>query len=84
MVIAADLHRLNENDRIKLIGESVMNVPRTSGDKPPMNGFIVESDTKADRYIEKLQKRFPGIRIIDRNPGPTPGTILVRVGPPLR
>jgi hypothetical protein len=84
MVTAADLHRLSENDRIKLIGESVMNAPAGSGDKPPMNGFIVETEEKADRYIAKLLKRFPGIRIIDRQPGPVVGTILVRVGPPLR
>lgn len=78
-----DTHRLNENDRIEIIGGSVMNAPASSTEKPVMNGFIVETEEKADRYIRKLQKRFPSIRIIDRGPGPTAGTILVRVGPPL-
>ena len=85
---ALDLHRLNENDRIKLIGESVMNAPASSGDKPIMNAFFVDDDVKADRYIAKLQKRFPGIRVIDRQTtalgsGSKP-VVLVRVGPPLR
>jgi hypothetical protein len=84
MAVAADLHRLNENQRIKLIGESVMKGPQSSADKPMMNAFIVEDDTKADRYIRKLTARFPGIRIIDRRPGPTANTILVRIAGPLR
>lgn len=77
-----DTHRLSENDRIEMIGKSVMNAPASSADKPPMNGFVVEDDAKADRYIKKLQKRFPGIRVIDRNPFLN-GLILVRVGAPL-
>ena len=77
-----DTHRLNENDRIEMIGKSVMDAPASSADKPPMNGFVVETDAKADRYIAKLQKRFPGIRVIDRNPFLN-GMILVRIGPPL-
>ena len=79
-----DLKRLNENERIDLIGRSVMDEPASSADKPTMNGFIVENEAKADRYVAKLEKRFPGIRIISRGPGPTPGLILIRVGPPLR
>jgi hypothetical protein len=78
-----DTHRLSEDQRIEMIGRSVMDAPDTSADKPPMNGFVVEDDAKADRYIRKLQAKFPGIRIIDRNPH-LMGLILVRVGPPLR
>ena len=78
-----DTHRLNENQRIDMIGRSVMDAPQGSADKPPMNGFIVEDNAKADRYIRKLEARFPGIRIIDRQPF-TGGMILVRVGPPAR
>jgi hypothetical protein len=84
MTIGADLHRLEENDRIKLIGHSVMVAPTSSTDKPIMNGFIVETEAKADRYIRKLEKMFPGIRVVDRTAGPTPNTIFVRVAGPLR
>ena len=84
MAIVADLYNLNENDRIQMIGESVMTAPQSSGKRPPMNGFIVENDAKADRYVEKLRKLFPGIRVIDRHPGPTPNTVLVRVAGPLQ
>ena len=49
-----------------------------------MAAFVVEDDVKADRYVKKLQERFPGIRVIDRFKGPVPGTIAVRVSGPLR
>lgn len=84
MTVAADLHKMPENDRIRLIGASVMNKPASSADRPVMNGFIVESEMKADRYIFKLQAMFPGIRVVDRKPGPVPNTIMVRVAGPLR
>lgn len=79
MVEAAfDLHSLGEDDRIGLIGQTVM-----SSTRRPVVAFIVETNEKADRYIEKLQNRFLGIRIIDRKAGPMRGTIMVRVGPPV-
>ena len=84
MTVGINLGRLDENDRIRLIGESVMLAPATSSDRPRVAGFIVESDEKADRYVRKLQKRFPTIRIIDRGPGPVEGTVMVKIGPPLR
>ncbi len=75
MTRAIDLHRLQEDERIKLIGASVMDAPL----KPVVNAFIVESEAKADRYVKKLLAKFPGIRIVDRGPGVSPGTIMVRV-----
>lgn len=67
-----DLFALPENERIRVIGKAA----RTS-----VVGFFVETDAKADRYIGKLTKRFPSVRVIDRGPGPVPNTILVRCGP---
>lgn len=80
----ADLADLPEDQRIEAIGRLTMEGPASSTDKPIMNGFIVETPSKAARYIAKLKEQFPGIRIIDQNPGPLAGTVLVRIGPPLR
>lgn len=80
-----DLHSLTENQRIEMIGKSVMDAPRSSADQPLVAAFVVEDDVKADRYIAKLLKKFPSIRIIDRTPGPVVGmSVTVRVGAPLR
>lgn len=84
MAVYVDMYRLEENSRIKMIGEAALAGPGNSASQPAVIGFIVETNEKADRYLRKLKKRFPTIRVIDRHPGPTPGTIIVRVGPPLR
>jgi hypothetical protein len=83
MPFVTDLQGLSENERIEAIGRSVTEIPASSADKPLMNGFIVESDAKADRYIQKLLRLYPGVRIVDRGPGPVKGTILVRIAGPL-
>jgi hypothetical protein len=80
----ADLADLKEDDRITAIGNTVMSGPASSADKPMMVAFVVDDHAKADRYVEKLQKRFPGIRIIDRFDGPVANTVTVRVVGPLR
>jgi hypothetical protein len=72
---ALDLHKLTEEDRIRMIGRSVINPTR-------MNAFVVEDDAKADRYIAKLKAMFPEIRVIDRQP--FADFISVRVAGPLQ
>lgn len=57
-------------------------VPST--EKPKIVGVVVEDREKADRYIKKLNDKFPQIRVIDVGPGLTKGTILIRLGEPLR
>jgi hypothetical protein len=84
MPFFADIADFDEDDRIERIGKAVMKAPRSSADKPVVVAFVVEDDAKADRYIKKLQKRFPGIRVIDRFPGPVPDTVSVRMGGPRR
>ncbi len=77
MTIFADIADREEDDRIDIIGHRAIAHQETVG-------FLVEADgKKADRYIEKLRKKFPTIRIIDKSRGPTTGTELVRVGPPV-
>jgi hypothetical protein len=68
----ADLANQNEDDRIAVIGNAVMQGAKV--------GFIVDADPgKAERYIEKLKTRFPGIVIVGTSPGPAPATIFVKV-----
>ncbi len=80
MTVFADIADFDEDTRIDMIGKTVMSGPKSSADKPVMAAFVVENDAKADRYIKKLQKKFPGIRVIDRFAGPVSEAITVRVG----
>ena len=73
-----DLHSENEDERIRQIGEKCMN-------EKQVVGFMVDNDLvdmgKADRYIQKLLERYPGIRVQFRGPFAT-GITLVKVAPP--
>ena len=72
-----DLGDEEEDERIRQIGEKTMN------DKMIV-GFVTDDEKgKADRYIEKLKKRFPGIRVIDRGNGPVEHCVWVKMGPPV-
>lgn len=79
-----DISVLKEDDRIALIGKTVMEEPSSLADKPRIIGFFVDNDEKADRYIKKLKELYPTIRIIDSNHYDSAGTVLVRVAGPLR
>jgi len=73
----ADIADVAEDKRIEIIGHRVMVHKETVS-------FITDSDTgKADRYVKKLQEKFPGIRVIERGDGPIVGTVWVKVGPPV-
>ena len=73
----ADVADLSEDDRIDVIG-------RTAIEKNQVVGCVVDAApaAKADRYIDKLRAKFPTLQILHRGPGPTPGTTLIKVGPP--
>ena len=80
-----DMGNRTEEERIMLIGRSVMGVPRSSADKPIVVGFVVEDPEKAERYIQKLKENFPGIRIIDKiRDCPFKGVVTVKISSPLR
>lgn len=66
----ADLADLPEDDRIRIIGEVAEAGQRV--------GFVVDDDTVADRYIEKLMKRFR-VTVVARGAGPVKNTIAVAV-----
>jgi hypothetical protein len=68
---------LDEDKRIEAIGNAAMKLGKVVG-------FIVELRSgKADRYISKLQTKFPGIKIMARFNGPVKGVETVKVGPPV-
>lgn len=71
-----DLGEHGEDVRIDAIGSVAMKHQKTVG-------FVTDDEPgKAERYISKLQKRFPGILILERGMGPVPNTVLIKVGPP--
>jgi hypothetical protein len=73
----ADLGDHGEDVRIDTIGHAAMNHRKKVA-------FMTEDEPgKAERYIEKLQERFPGIRITGPRPGPTRGVVMVIAEPPL-
>jgi hypothetical protein len=76
-----DAGDLEEDRRIEIIGHQAMVHHKVVG-------FITDCEgkdgwEKADRYVRKLKEKFPGIREMDRSKGPVPGTVAVKVGPPL-
>ena len=78
-----DLYKLPEDERIDAIGKMIFSEPANSANKPITFGLCVEDNEKADRYIEKLKKKFPTIRVLYRGPCEVPGIVLVKLaGPP--
>lgn len=76
----ADLYKLPEDKRIELIGQFVMKHKQTVA-------FLTDcgpgDEGKADRYIEKLDKMYPGIRVVSVENGPVANTICIKLAPPL-
>jgi hypothetical protein len=73
----ADLAALPEDQRIRIIGDTVMKTRKTSA--------VVTDDEpgKAERYAQKLRDWFPGIVVSAALPGPTRGAVTMRVSPPM-
>lgn len=70
MTAFSDLADLPEDERIAIIGRTAEGGQRVA--------FIVEDHAKADRYIEKLTKRFQ-VSVAKRLTGPVKDTISVIV-----
>ena len=74
-----DLHKLPEDERIKMIGHRAV-------DHKEKVAFMVDvedgSHAKGDRYIDKLLHQFPQLWVVSRTDGPVPQveTIVVSVG----
>jgi hypothetical protein len=73
----ADIADHSEDNRIAIIGHQATVLRKEVA-------FVTDAEPpdKANRYMEKLQTRFPGIRILGRANGPVAGTVTVKVGPP--
>jgi len=72
-----DLADLPEDERIRLIGECVMNTKQTIG------FFVDHEEGKAERYVKKLQEQFPGIKVLGIHKQLiTQSADFVKVGPP--
>lgn len=70
-----DAGDLAEDERIDLIGATVMKFPE--GKK---TAFIVDDiPGTPDRYIKKLTERFPGVVVAGRMFGPVAKTVTVTV-----
>lgn len=75
-----DFYNLEEDKRIDLIGHRVL-------DHQEIVALLLEDDTldegKITRYLQKLQKKFPTIRILDQKPyRQVPHIMVVRLAPP--
>lgn len=71
----ADLHRLSEDDRITVIGKTVME------HKQVVAVAIDAEPEKVFRYRTKLLQRFPGI-VIEEVSGLVRETVTLRCSPP--
>jgi catechol 2,3-dioxygenase-like lactoylglutathione lyase family enzyme len=68
----ADLGDLPEDDRIRIAAETAAG--------GLIVGVAVDDETeKVARYVAKLLAR--GVRVIDQQPGPVKGAVLIRIGP---
>ena len=78
MTVYSDIADRDEDERIDIIAHHAIQHPQVVG-------FVVETDEKADRYIRKLQEKYPAIQILSRGSLPDKGTVMVmvKVGPPV-
>lgn len=69
-----DLADLPEDERLKQIGEAA--------ESGLVVGAAVEADDleKHQRYIQKIQKRFPMAVFIQKIKGPVPGVVILQFG----
>lgn len=77
-----DTKGMTEDDRIDLIGRTVLSIKKSSAVQPAIIGITVEDIDKAERYLRKINDKFPEIRHIDTT-ALSPDCLLVRIAGPL-
>lgn len=84
----ADISDRKEDDRIDIIGKTIMDNYRDhQGEKPFQCAVCVDYDGTGDkgtRYHNKIMKKFPQIRLIGRHAGPSAGVETLILGGPLQ
>lgn len=68
----ADLHELEEDKRIGVIGRAILNGSGTVG------VLVDDIPGKPERYIEKITARFPLIELLSRTPGPVANVVTLK------
>ena len=70
----SDLALLSEDERVNLIGKTVVK------GEGKIIGFAVETRKKANRYVKKIQKKFKEVRVVEIvDNSPTKGVVLVQL-----
>lgn len=85
----ADISDRKEDDRIDVIGKTIMSNYHAHIDdaKPFQCAVCVDYDGTGDkgtRYLNKIMKRFPQVRHISRHVGPSAGVETLILGGPLQ
>lgn len=70
-----DMHRLSEDQRIEMIGHTVTEHGKTVG------VCVDDEPGKPERYVRKMQRRFPTVVLLDRIKGPVKGVVTLKFGP---
>lgn len=73
MTSYADLHKLDEDLRIDVIGKVVMT-------GKPVGIVLENTPEKIARYLGKVLERFPSIREVSRCVGPLPELVTIELG----
>lgn len=70
----ADLYKVSEDERIRMIGEQA---------RHKLVGVLLEKNDpkKIERYIRKVTERFGDVRHLDTTAGPTDLIVVVRFCP---
>jgi len=70
-----DLHALSEDERIQMIGHTVVAHGKTVG------VMVDDLPGKVERYLKKLRERFPTVVVLSQTKGPVDGVVTIKVGP---
>ncbi|MGN6206034.1 hypothetical protein [Humibacter sp.] len=71
----ADLGDLSEDERITIIGRTVVERGKT------VAVCVDDQPAKVARYIRKIRDRFPTIVVLSQSKGPARGIVTIKLGP---
>lgn len=82
-----DLYKLSEDERINVIGHTLTckdcRQRRPDGSPVEIALAIDDEPKKIKRYVKKLKKHFPSVRVTAILPGLVPGTKTLKLAGPL-